>query len=550
MITIMVILLKQQKILIKPGWLLLVCVIVIIGVTGCMFDSTEPIEGNCASPTFSLSGGTYYEPQIVGILCSTSGADIRFTVDGTLPDRASQQYTHPLHISNNLTLRARAFMHNYRSSDVSTVYYNLIENMVTPVYSDPPGGTYQFPQSVSLGCSTEGATIYYSINNEDIEIDGHIYTEPLEINVSSIINTVAKKEGMVDSFYEHIAFNINNPRVSTPLISHESGAYTGPIYASLYCSDFGATMRYTTDGSEPTAASALYTNPVEIDESLTFKAKAYKQYYSESQTAFATYIINPVANQMIYIQGGTFNMGGTINPDEQPIHPVTLSPYYINKFEITQGGWSNTMGRVLSKGAKTQNQPITGINFYDILVYCNKRSIAEDFTPVYTINNQTNPDMWGEIPGQDNSTWNTVSCDWSANGYRLPTEAEWEYAARGATTTTNYTYAGSMDLFAAGWWYYNSDNAIHYVGLKLSNGININDMSGNVWEWVWDWYSNSYYGISPADNPIGPAGGTLRAIRGGCYSSMAVYCRVAGRMSKSPGPGSADLGFRLVRTAP
>lgn len=537
---------KSRDNFLKQIVFLLVCFIAGIGLIGCEFDSTEP-KGTCATPTFTIADGTYYEEQVVHIICLTQDAEVRFTLDGSTPTKNSTLYILPLNLSTSAYIKAKAFKKDYNSSQVSSAYYEIFLNKVMPPFSNPPAGEYELPQTVSLSCPTEGATIYYSFNYANLETNSHVYSEPLHITIPTVISVIAKKEGMTDSFVQCIAYNIHQPQVATPVMSYGSGTYMSPIYVRITCDLYNAAIYYTTDGTEPTTESTLYSNPILIDESLTLKAKAYKEYYTDSETAEATYTLPPTQFLMVYIPGGSYNMGSTLNSDEQPIHRVTLSPFYMSFYEVTVHDWSTIMITDKTKYAKNQNNPVTDISFYDILVFCNKKSISEGLTPVYTINNQTNPDLWGEIPNVSNSAWNSVSWDWNANGYRLPTEAEWEYAARGTTDTPNYTYAGSMDLFSTGWWANNSNGVVHYVGQKTPNYINLYDMSGNVWEWVWDIYGDAYYATSPLNNPIGPSAGTSRVIRGGGYNSAAIECRVAERKYLFPWLKSNAWGLRLAR---
>ncbi|MDD3501687.1 MAG: bifunctional serine/threonine-protein kinase/formylglycine-generating enzyme family protein [Candidatus Cloacimonetes bacterium] len=235
-------------------------------------------------------------------------------------------------------------------------------------------------------------------------------------------------------------------------------------------------------------------------------------------------------NPMIYIEGGTFNMGSNDrNTDEKPIHSVTLSSFYIGKYEVTQRVWQEVMGDNPSI-YKGDNRPVENITWYEAVEFCNKLSKKEGLRIAYTIN------------GYD------VSCNWSANGYRLPTEAEWEYAASGGNKSNGYTYSGSNNIGDVAWYKSNSDNQSHDVGTKAANELGIYDMSGNVWEWCWDWYNSSYYSSSPSSNPRGPYYGSRRVFRGGSWHLYDGNCCVAFRNYSSPGDSYSSMGLRLVRT--
>jgi formylglycine-generating enzyme required for sulfatase activity len=240
--------------------------------------------------------------------------------------------------------------------------------------------------------------------------------------------------------------------------------------------------------------------------------------------------------------------------DELPTHSVTLNSFYIGKYEVTQAEYAQYMqpGNSWSSDFGIgDDYPAYYVSWYAIIKYCNLRSMAEGLTPVYSISGSTDPANWGNVPTSDNSTWNAAICNWNANGYRLPTEAEWEYAARGATNTPDYLYSGSDDINAVAWYAGNtSPNGSEPVGTKSPNGLGIYDMTGNLWEWCWDWYSSSYYSSSPSSNPTGPASGSFRRDRGGSWYNGFSSCRVAYRYSLYPKDGSCAVGFRLCRTVP
>jgi formylglycine-generating enzyme required for sulfatase activity len=271
------------------------------------------------------------------------------------------------------------------------------------------------------------------------------------------------------------------------------------------------------------------------------------------------------AGKMIFVPGGTFTMGDTKNLEfygAQPTHTVTLNPFYIGKYEVTQAEYTKYMQPkhhwidLYGLGAR---YPAYGISWYAAIKYCNLRSIAEGLTPCYTISESTNPADWGEVPDDYNHpgirTWDIVTCDFAANGYRLPTEAEWEYAARGATNVPDYRYSGSDNIDAVAWYDNQTIGAdheelkTHPAAKKAPNALGIYDMSGNVGEWCWDWFDANYYARSPENNPTGPVRGRdLRVTRGGYWFADAWKCIVFYRGNEFTSSNDAALGFRLCRS--
>ena len=262
----------------------------------------------------------------------------------------------------------------------------------------------------------------------------------------------------------------------------------------------------------------------------------------------------PTPPNFIYVPGGTFTMGrtsGSGDPDELPTHSVTLNSFYIGKYEVTQAEYTEIMGSNPAHGYGVgNNYPVYFVSWYSMLKYCNLRSMGEGLTPCYTISGSTNPTDWGTVPTYSNANWDSVICNWSANGYRLPTEAEWEYAARGGTNTPDYLYSGSNDISEVAWYSLNSGGSTHPVGTKSPNGIGTYDMTGNVWAWCWDWHSISYYSSSPSSNPTGPASGSGRVRRGGGWLDSAYNCRLSDRDGEGPHTIRDVNGFRLCRSVP
>ncbi len=211
---------------------------------------------------------------------------------------------------------------------------------------------------------------------------------------------------------------------------------------------------------------------------------------------------------MVTVQGGRFAMGGNENNDEKPIHNVTLSSYKIAKYETTVAQWQKVMGSNPNGRTGCMDCPVTSVSWDDIQTFIQKL--------------------------------NTLS----GKNYRLPTEAEWEYAARGGTKSQKFEYAGSNDSNEVAWTSANSGLTIHPVGQKKPNELGLYDMSGNTWELCADWFDENYYAKSPGNNPKGPESGPFRIVRGGNFHNKPADSRVAYRPAGKI--GYRWIGFRLA----
>lgn len=249
---------------------------------------------------------------------------------------------------------------------------------------------------------------------------------------------------------------------------------------------------------------------------------------------------NPLLD-MVKVEGGKFLMGSKddnriAENDEQKQHEVKVNSFEINKLEVSVWEWKDYCKKTKQEmplkptWGWSDNNPITNVTWYDAIKYCNWLSKEDGLTPAY------------KLAGPN------VICDFNSNGYRLPTEAEWEFAAKGGNKSKSSFFAGGNNSNDIAWFIKNSDRKPHSVGTKLPNELGIHDMSGNVWEWCWDWYNKDYYKIEDADNPKGPIRGEKRTVRGGSWDSQENYLRSANRISTSPDKTNEFYGFRIART--
>ena len=235
---------------------------------------------------------------------------------------------------------------------------------------------------------------------------------------------------------------------------------------------------------------------------------------------------------------------------------LDIKSFYMRGHEVTRAEYKEVMGSLPDDMAKAHDKdghelkgdaagknPVNRVSWYDALVYCNKRSIKEKLTPCYTIGGKTNPDEWGAVPSSENSTWDAAVCSFDANGYRPPTAAEWKWAARGGK---NYTYAGSDNYNEVAWCSENTnDTGTRDVKTKNANDYGLYDMSGNVYEWCWDWYGN----VTSATPPAGPSSGSDRRNCGGSWYNFASNAEVSNRSFLTTHLRAYPNGFRVVRSA-
>jgi formylglycine-generating enzyme required for sulfatase activity len=262
-------------------------------------------------------------------------------------------------------------------------------------------------------------------------------------------------------------------------------------------------------------------------------------------------IKSTMPDNMVFVKGGTFQMGSNESGNEKPIHSVTVSDFYIGKYEVTVAEFENF---IKAAGYKTDAERGDGSYIYTTTwekkagVYW-KHDTKGDLRTRSDYNHPVIHVSWNDA---------TAYCKWlqktTGKNYRLPTEAEWEYAARGGNQLKGYTYSGSNTISSVAWYDENTydlgsehkNYGTNPIGQKSSNELGIYDMSGNVWEWCSDWYGSDYYKNSSSNNPEGASSSPYRVLRGGAWSYLPAYCRIAFRNYNTPTYRNNSIGFRVV----
>jgi sulfatase modifying factor 1 len=227
-------------------------------------------------------------------------------------------------------------------------------------------------------------------------------------------------------------------------------------------------------------------------------------------------VIQSIASGMVPVESGAFTMGCTREQGqdcfywEKPDHLVMVDSFFISRYDVTQGQWQAVMDTNPSRHKNCPDCPVENVSWDDAMNFISKLN---------------------KLTGKK---------------YRLPTEAEWEYAARGGSMSKGFKYPGSNDIDLVAWYDADSKDTTHPVGKKQPNELGLYDMAGNVWEWCSDWFDLKYYIGMPADNPKGPDEGTLRVIRGGSWTNFARLCRITYRNGTAPDKRFSNDGFRLA----
>ena len=527
---------------------LFMSMMVIIAFASCKTETEYITKEYVASVTFTIEETTTEGTLAVVMATETKGAKIYYTVDNSVPSSESTEYTEKVTVNKDTVFKAIAIKEGMENSAISvaTVFVE-VENIV---YSSEISETglytvYQIQQEKTGGKSIEDYEIFEVEENRTIEA-GTTLEDIKKSYEGFSAKILAQNENAIYVFYDR------NTITYTFQTGTEGKFEDGTIEKEV-SGLYGTTY---TRPKAPTSADYNFLKWLDSDGSV-----APTTFGAENKTFVASWKLKGEGGDEIP-EGFVLVEGTTITGEESWIpssnvfvsgRSLTIPDLIVSDHEVTRGEYKAVMGSDPStasandkdgnelEGDAVLNNPVNYVNWYDALVYCNKLSMLENLTPCYSIDGSTDPDDWGEVPTSSNSTWNAATCNYEAEGYRLPTEAEWEWLARGGE---NYEYAGSDNVDDVAWYTSNTnDTGTREVKTKAPNGYGLYDMSGNVYEWCWDWYGS----ISDSSAADGATSGSGRVYRGGSWFYFDYFCPVAYRSDFSPYGRYDCYGFRVVR---
>ena len=489
-----------------------------------------------ATPVASAAGETLKialtasVPHENGYTGNKSNTKVTVTVNITTASNVSRVVW-----KKNGSLNAKTLLADTAAADASATNDNSKWTFDIPATDETANGTYTVAAIDEAG--REEA--------EQITIDNFDFTPPAKVKVTNAVYSsdlsaiILNWTEPSDGDYDHVDISFTSNDGTSDSTASEAVSVTRGT-ANKTFSDIDGTKAYYT------YTFVTYDALRNAGESYTWKVGVAN-----------TNIVN-IPKGFVEVAGTTITGSETWSPASSVFvsgRSLTIPDLYVCDHEVTRGEFKALMGTDPSTadaydkdgnkltGDDVLNNPVNYVNWYAAIAYCNKLSIKEGLDCAYTVSGITDWESlaYSSIPTSSDSTWNTATCNFTANGYRLPTEAEWEWLARGGE---NYTYAGSNTVGDVAWYTNNTnDTGSRDVKTKAANGYGLYDMSGNVWEWCWDWYGS----ITSATGASGASSGNGRVQRGGYWYGVANYCKVADCSSSSPYLRYSRCGFRLVR---
>ena len=601
----------------KHRWIAVISAMVMaLAAFGCKTDTEYVDKTYCSAVTFTSEATA--DGVKVTMATTTAGALIYYTTDGTLPTKESTKYSKAVEFTQDATVKAIAIKEGIENSPVSVATVSIKEKTIivdknagetlkiTLTASVPQENGYTGNKSNTQVTVTAKITTASNVKKVVWKKDGSLISKTLLADENAAASTETEDNAVwtfditaqdesanggytvaaIDEAGREEAEQITidnfdftppgNVKVTNADYSCENSSiaieWTEPVEADYHHVDISFTTNDGISDSEPSQAITVNKGTLNKTFSDIDSAKAYYTYtfvtYDELGNKGGEYRRRVYVNAVSNIPEGFVEVIGTTITGSESWTPssrvfvsgrtITIPDMYVCDHEVTQAEYEKYCKYGSSSPSSSKgdgdNYPTYYVNWYDAIVYCNLRSIAENLTPAYKIGEETDPAKWSGIvgdsangycgPSESNDTWNALTYDKEANGYRLPTEAEWEYIAREAGTSTT-TYSGSDTIDDIAWYSSNSSSKTHEVKGKNANSLGIYDMSGNVWEWCYDWYGK----VSSTIADTGASSGSSRVICGGSWDYSASSCAVSYRDYSYPYHRVYFYGFRVVRSA-
>jgi formylglycine-generating enzyme required for sulfatase activity len=538
------------------------------------FTPTQSIAGQRIQ--YQLNSGTWYDlasgtAQTITLASPSTALAIKVTAQDQA-STATYTVNFPVTVSvgaQSTTISAgiaasvdyAVTMTNVQDGTSGTIYWYSDKDGTVVAGSSPTG------ISVSL-TNASGNQATLSLSADTTAIGGTYYFRLQEYGVTSSPNSLAIQAVVVGT--QSKAINAGTSDSATLQVA-TANVDDGTNGSFNWYADASGSTAVAPPASFSFGVSAISSGTATITVSNPTSSSAGTYYFSlvegtAKSIVTPLYIVNglvsPNVGEMVFVPGGTFQR------DSGATDLTTVSSFYMGQNDITGAQYAAVTGLAdPSYFSSVVKHPVEQVSWYDALVFCNDLSILEGRTPVYTINGSTSPSVWGAVPTSENATWDVATMDMSANGYRLPTEMEYQWAAMGglsdiiasdfsgAVNVAGYLkgYAGSsesnggqVNIGHYAWYYGNSGAATHSVGTKLPNELGIYDLTGNVLDWCWDWY-NPYPTGSLSDYlGASSSGMNSRVEHAGNWDTDASQCPVSIKFGDTPNNRSYGLGFRVV----